>query len=150
MKRSVEDSFGLIWPRHVNNLNRFLIAAREAFDGDLDLFLVLAIIGDRSFAAHKVDPSLTFDDWQARDEPMVTPEGINVRSISHFSGIPRETVRRKLAILIEKGWVVRGEDNSLSATVKARKELAPLTKGSIRYLNEMFDLYSEFTGKPGS
>ena len=34
--QSVKDSFGLIWPRHVQNLTRLLISCREAFDGDLD------------------------------------------------------------------------------------------------------------------
>ena len=144
MTQSVKDSFGLIWPRHVQNLTRLLISCREAFDGDLDLFLMLAVIGDRSFSARNVDPALTFETWQAHDKPLVTPEDINIRSIAHYSGIPRETVRRKLAILIDKGWVTRDQNNVLTATVKARNDLEPLTRESIRYLEEMFDLLGEF------
>lgn len=144
MKRSVKDSFGLVWPRHVNSLTRFLIAAREAFDGDLDLFLVLAVIGDRTFSARRADPLMTFESWQVSGSPHVAPEDINIRSIADFSGIPRETVRRKLTVLLANGWVSRDENNMLVATLKARKELQPLTEGAIRYIEEMFQLFEEF------
>lgn len=143
MTKSVKDGFGLVWPRHVQNLTRLLIASRQAFDGDLDLFLTLAVIGDRTFAARNVDPALTFETWQADDKPRVTPEDINIRAITRYSGIPRETVRRKLAILIDKGWVSRDENNVLTATAKARNDLEPLTLESIRYLEEMFELLGE-------
>ena len=143
MRKAIKDNFGLVWPRHVTNITRLLIIAREAFGGDLDLFLILAIIGDRSFSARKVDPRLSLDSWQANDRPLVAPEDINIRSIAHFSGIPRETVRRKLDVLVEKGWVSRNRKKMLVATPKARRELEPLTQGALLYLEEMFQLFQE-------
>jgi len=127
----------------VKNITRLLITARRTFGGDLDLFLILAIIGDRSFSARKADPRLSFDSWQAHDRPLVAPEDINIRSIAHFSGIPRETVRRKLDILIERGWVSRSKNKTLVATAKARRELEPLTQGALVYLEEMFRLFQQ-------
>ena len=140
MEADIKQRFGLVWPAHVTNLTQLLIAARNAFDGDLDMFLVLAVIGDRTFSAQNADPDQSYESWQSQGSPLVVPEDINIRSIADYSGIPRETVRRKLAILIDKGWVSRDDDNILAATSKARLELEPLTLASIRYLNQMFGL----------
>lgn len=65
---------------------------------------------------------------------------INLRSIAAFSGIPRETVRRKVAELVKRGWVVRAGNGSLAATAKAKADLEPLTDASIQYLGAMLDL----------
>ena len=59
MKKEIEDRFGLVWPQHVGNLTQLLIAARNGFDGDLDMFLVLAVVGDRTFSAKSADPKLS-------------------------------------------------------------------------------------------
>jgi hypothetical protein len=133
----IKANFGRIWPNHVETLTRFLIHCRRCFDGDLDLFLVLAVIGDRSFASGIVSTGMdyrTFIDPQRERTP---PQPINSLSIASFSGIPRETVRRKVQDLIEKGWVQRDENGHLSATKKAAAQLAPLTEISMEYLTEM-------------
>ncbi len=65
------------------------------------------------------------------------PEPINLQSIADFSGIPRETVRRKLRDLMALNWVERDERGSFVATKKAAADLAPLTKIAISYLARM-------------
>ncbi|MFN4142392.1 helix-turn-helix domain-containing protein [Aestuariivirga sp.] len=140
MEDDIKSSFGLIWPRHVSSLTELLIAARKAFDGDLDLFLVLAVIGDRTFSQRHVDPDMQYKQWQAEGAVKTRPEDINIRSIAAYSGIPRETVRRKLAILVEKGWIEREGGELIKATRKAREDLEPLTEASIKYLDRMFRL----------
>lgn len=60
-----------------------------------------------------------------------------MRSLSNFSGILRETVRRKLAILLDKGWVVRDGRGFVSATDKTKQELVPLTISCLVYLTRM-------------
>lgn len=59
MKGDIERNFGLVWPQHVSSLTQLLIAARSTFACDLDMFLVLAVIGDRTFSARSVDPKLS-------------------------------------------------------------------------------------------
>lgn len=135
--KTILENFGHIWPRHVLALTRFLIACRENFDGDIDLFLVLCVIGERSFSQSNVREPMSFDQWNSTDTKRIVAENINVQSIADFSGIPRETVRRKLAILIGKGWVQRDENGFVRATDKARKDLDPLTQVSIGYLSQM-------------
>lgn len=141
MKDDIEQKFGLIWPQHVSNLTDLLIAGRQAFDGDLDAFLILAVIGDRTFSIRHADPAQSFESWQRAGLPQCTPLDINAKSIADFTGIPRETVRRKLAALEEKGWIMRDAKGSLQATAKAREDLEPLTRVSIRYLARLFDIF---------
>jgi len=133
----VRQNFGQIWPRHVGTLTWFLIECRRHFDGDLDLFLVLAVIGDRTFAANNAPKDLTFEQFASEGAGLVAAEHINQQSIADFSGIPRETVRRKIAQLIDKGWIERRPNGSYAATPKARVDLAPLTETSLRYLVSM-------------
>jgi hypothetical protein len=49
---------------------------------------------------------------------------------------------------MDKGWVVRGDNNALVATLKARHELAPLTEESLQYLIQMFNLFEKIGGEP--
>ena len=133
-------NFGRIWPQHVGSLTAFLIDCRTAFEGDLDMLLVLSVIGDRTFSQRRADPGLDFDSFQ-KGSALTPPEDINIRSIALFSGIPRETVRRKVAQLTDKGWVERNADGFIVATQKAKQDLAPLTEASIKYLARMMDAF---------
>lgn len=141
--KDILENFGRIWPRHVLNLTHFLIACRKSFDGDIDLFLVLCVIGERSFSHAKVRADLKYEEWASQEKIVVEPEDINVQSIADFSGIPRETVRRKLRILIAKGWVERDDHGYVHATLKARTELEPLTRASLQYLSQMKTLLKD-------
>ena len=133
----IRSKFGTIWPAHVENLTRFLIECRRHFHGDLDLFLVLCIVGDRTFSSGRVPSDFTYDNFNDPVRHPIVPEGLNTRSISDFSGIPRETVRRKVQDLIDLGWVDRDDQGFLRATDKARFDLEPLTLTSMNYLVSM-------------
>jgi len=133
----IKKNFGRIWPQHVASLVQFLIECRKSFDGDIDLFLVLCIIGDRTFSARHVPPDLDFESWNESDALDLRTEEINIQSLADYSGIPRETVRRKISTLIEKGWVTRDERGFITATQRAKEDLAPLTNSSLVYLSRM-------------
>lgn len=138
----VRAKFGRIWPVHVESFTRLLIDGRAACGGDLDLLLILAVIGDRSFSSRHADATLSYERFQAA--PIETPrEDINIRSIAAFSGIPRETVRRKLAQLEERGWIMRRGDHFIEATEKAKHDLAPLTLATLKYLGRIASALSE-------
>lgn len=135
--QTLTKDFGRIWPQHVAALTQFLIDCRRHFDGDVDLFLVMCVIGDRTFSARHAPQDMNFDTWNNTSVADVRSEEINVQSLSDFSGIPRETVRRKLNILVEKGWVMRDQSGYITATGKAKEDLAPLTTSSLVYLSRM-------------
>lgn len=145
MEDEVKAAFGKVWPVHVHSLTRFLIECRKSFGGDLDLFLVLAVIGERTYSQQHADPAMTYDDFRDGRASGTRPRNINLRSIAEFSGIPRETVRRKIADLTERGWIVRTEDGNLAATHKASTDLQPLTLESIGYIAQMLGLLKEAT-----
>lgn len=79
------------------------------FDGDLAQVIVLGEISLRNVSQFfdkggAETPEKLLDDRQRRDQLM---QSCNALSISEATGIPRETVRRKVALLIDKGWLYR-------------------------------------------
>lgn len=148
MEEDVKAAFGRIWPAHVANLTRFLIACRTSFDDDLDLFLVLAVIGERTFSASRPDAKMDYEAFRAGRAAQSPDFSINLRSVAAFSGIPRETVRRKLATLEKKGWISRDAGGNLRATARAAADLEPLTEAGIQYISAMLKLLT--TQLPGA
>jgi DNA-binding IclR family transcriptional regulator len=49
----------------------------------------------------------------------------NAFAIANGTGIPRETVRRKLSSLERRGWIRRDASGALGLTAAARKHFAP-------------------------
>lgn len=133
----IRSNFGSVWPAHVAAFASYLIECRKHFRGDLDLLLLLAVIGDRTLVAKKVRKSLSYEEFLQGEYVDFQPDAINYQSISEFTGMPRESVRRKVNELIDIGWVRRTEDGFLVATKKASEELAPLTEAGISYLVQM-------------
>lgn len=125
--------FGHIWPVHVEAFGHLLIALRRHFGGDLDRMLVLAIIGSRSLPRRRV-AGLTYGEFMGGAKRDPEPSPINLQSIAACSGIPRETVRRKVRLLVAAGWVERRDGGYLVATKRAARDLAPMTEASLRYL----------------
>lgn len=134
---SIDRNFGKLHARNVAALTRHLLECRRAFDGDLDLFLVLTIIGERTFPARNAPDQMSHDAFLHGVVGDVVPAAINQQSITDYSGIPRETVRRKLEILIARGWVQRDSRRLLTATDKANHDLFALTESTRRYWREL-------------
>ncbi len=130
----IKKNFRTVWPVHLAGFTRLLVQLRKRFDGDLDLALVLAVIGSRTQPEHWT-PELT--ELGAMTHAS-TPEGrqlpINIQSVADYSGIPRETVRRKVAILQDRGWVARAADGRLVVARDAAPDLEDATGETIAYL----------------
>lgn len=90
-----------------NYLHRIEHARRELYFGDHDLAIVAETIG-----AAAVEPGMRdaeFRDVHKGFDTVVEIQemrAINATSIANASGIPRETVRRKLAQLVQHGFIV--------------------------------------------
>ncbi|MBF0255171.1 MAG: helix-turn-helix domain-containing protein [Gammaproteobacteria bacterium] len=136
----LEQHFGEIWPVHVQHFTELLIRLRQGFAGDLDLMLILAIIGSRTLPCRRTS-SFTLDEFiESRREPR--PEPINLQSIAECSGIPRETVRRKLQQMEGLGWVSKDDQGHYAATAKASQDLVGQTQASLDYLKALFDAFA--------
>lgn len=101
---------------------RYLVRLYAAFDGDLLLPIVLGEVGLYNIGGLGLDDqtltsiirSTADDDF--RHLPL---RPCNAFSISSSTGIPRETVRRKVSNLIQQGWISRDQKGGLTITAKA-------------------------------
>jgi hypothetical protein len=105
-----------------------LIRVNRAFDGDLTAAIVLGVIAHYNYrrfydevAAGAVEG---FHALVARGAHMPYLRPCNAMSVSASTGIPRETVRRKIRWLIEKGWVQQIGRDKLLVTGNAGREFA--------------------------
>lgn len=85
------------------------------FDGDMVEIIVLGEIAMRNVSQFfdksvGIVPEQWLDDEGQRNKLM---RPCNVLSISDATGIPRETVRRKVKQLIDKGWLWRDANQGL-------------------------------------
>ncbi|MGF1503169.1 MAG: helix-turn-helix domain-containing protein [Paracoccaceae bacterium] len=85
-----------------------LVDAGGAFKGDSQAMLVLAVLGQARLGA--VRAASPADDAP----PDVSPaaESTNASRIADITGIPRQTVRRKLEALAERGWIERDAEGA--------------------------------------
>jgi len=132
-----EDNFGRIWPAHIVNLTAFLVRLRDAFDGDLEAALIMAVIGSAMLPRGGTPKNLTYSGLRDFDANGEHYKPLNSFSIAQISEIPRETVRRKLLHMERRGWISkdpRGHWHVESAGARAMK---PVTQYSLDYLNRM-------------
>ena len=145
----IRDNFSTIWPVHLGAFTRLLVQLRTRFDGDLELMLVLAVIGERTRPENWMPELLTYRQLTRGSEDAHLQHPINVQSVSDFSGIPRETVRRKVGILERKGWILRDKDGRLSVSRTAGQDLEDATSDSIAYLETLFTVFEQSTQSAG-
>lgn len=89
------------------SLSAVLVRLRARYDGDLDQFLLhlvfmLTDLASVNFAAEA--------KAKGAQNVIVRRRGLNVLSLADITRVPRETVRRKLAAMAERGLVVREAD----------------------------------------
>ena len=118
-----------------------LIRLYKAFDGDIECCIVLGEIAH--YNARNVFAELTQDRVMFSE---VAPKfrGCNAHSISLSTGIPRETVRRKILKLEEMGYVQQDEKKQLRMTSLPSIELEDFSKQT---LSLFLDLVQRLTKK---
>ena len=88
-------------------LVELLSVARDAFGGDLDKYLILTVITIRA-ANHPDFLGAIAAARSSGEPPPIFPSlGINIQSIADSVGAPKETVRRKVAEMVDAGWIER-------------------------------------------
>jgi hypothetical protein len=127
-------NFGTIFTAHVVAFTRHLVTLRRAFDGDLDLMLVLAVIGERHQSLRQDIDTVPFETFGKAPVDDVGRPTVNAHSLSAFTGIPRETLRRKVGELVRRGWVRRDERGDLHPTAKAGEDLRQATEAGADYI----------------
>ena len=130
---------------YVQFLTEHLADCAAAFGGDLDSVLIMAVLGQRRLTIAREKPDL--------NQPDPARVAMSVLRIADVTGIPRETVRRKLEGLRRKswierhprfGWYVAGSNRGSSA----RDDLRDLEVRSYRRLARLHLRLSEILGRP--
>lgn len=135
----VKANFRTMWSAHLSAFSRLLRCLRDEFDGDLDQVLILMTVAERT------PPSNWVPELQAPHHPLlvvpheVGQDVVNMQSIADYTGIPRETVRRKVKILEQKGWLTRQKDGALAVDRRAATDLERATGSTIDYIAAILD-----------
>ncbi len=137
-RKSMKDLFFanylLVQYAYVQFLAEHLVDCRRSLGGDLDDLMLLAVLGQRALSAMG-EPGEAVPDPDSRF-------WMSALRISDVSGVPRETVRRKLLRLEAKGWVESDPASGWrlsrsSVTTEAHKDLMDLDARSIDRLVRM-------------
>ena len=121
------------------------------FDGDLSMAIVLGEIGHHN-ARHFVRDILPRSGTDART--LGTAEVIgkasrpcNALSVAEASGIPRETVRRKVEKLVKLGFVTRDAQGGLHTTRAVAAKFKPFDRHTIEELLALAERVHRLAGK---
>jgi hypothetical protein len=144
--RLVEDSYPVIAKDLLNPLLELLLLSRDYCGGDVDKFLVLLVVGIRT-TEHKAFAGYSQAELLSGDIAVFPGLGTNVRSIAASTGIPKETVRRKVAELVEAGWFAR-EGHNLYFTARAYQVLAPVREAVERLAVHYHDVVAGLARDP--
>lgn len=87
------------WGGH---LSATLVRVRSRFDGDLDQYLLYLV-----FLLAELQQSIAAG---APSRSFAPRRGLNALSLSDITQIPRETARRKLLALADRGYLLRDEN----------------------------------------
>lgn len=110
----------------------------QLFDGDLAMVIVLGEISHHNTSEHFNPHALAnprVREIQDEREDWRGLEGCNALSISHATGIPRETVRRKITELKRRGWLADDGGKGLYLTAACVKHF---TESSSREQLKLF------------
>jgi hypothetical protein len=113
----IVDRFDEIYPAYRMAFARLLVTLRRDFDGDLDAMLVLLTL---SLGTDRENWSeVLLGDFEPSEQVRLT----NTQSIAQASGIPRETVRRKLETMRARGWIERDGKGNWTPAPRAVTDL---------------------------
>lgn len=116
----VEKHFAPIQYNFVEMLAEHLADCSRTFDGDLQQMLILALIGQ-----------VHIEHYRRNAGDVSDVRGLSASRLADISGIPRQTVRRKLNLLAQRGWIEETLAGSwrlkmVGASPQARLDLSEL------------------------
>ena len=119
---------------------RHLIGIRTAFHGDLLAAIVLGEIAHHNLAPLVNRARSPFHLSEFLSSPTDTLLQVllptNAYSIAQATGIPRETVRRKIAGLVRRGWIAKDDKGNLFVTDRPVVEFEAFNEERLKDLLE--------------
>ncbi|WP_431299011.1 hypothetical protein [Tabrizicola sp. BL-A-41-H6] len=143
----IRERYAEIWPKILDPWTQYLISARSAFDGDLDKMVILAVVGLMSLKdkglLERNPPSISYDDLAKPGATATDAQPINIESIALYTGIPRESVRRKVQELIGRKWIARDTRGYLVVLPAAASDLEVLSSHLFRLIGQVSSAIDE-------
>jgi hypothetical protein len=132
-------------------LTEHLARVSRAFEGDLTAALVLGTIAHqnlRRFHDHVISSTGKSMQAMIRDgEHRELMRPCNAASVAASTGIPRETVRRKVAWLAGRGWVRREGRDQLFVDERAGADFAQFNLATVEMFAEMLTRFAAATSR---
>ena len=97
-RKLVDSNFPLIQYHFVEMISDHFADCSRTFKGDLQQVVILALIGQ-----------VLIEHYRKNGGDLSQIRGISTSRLSDLTGIPRQTVRRKLALLANHGWIEQTE-----------------------------------------
>lgn len=121
-----------------------LVDMSRVFRGDLQVMLVLAILGQVKIRAVQ---DAVQGGMPASQAVLMTP-GISASRLADITAIPRQTVRRKLMELERKGWARQNSDNTWCLSVRegGASVRGDLAETDARAMARIARLFAELEG----
>ena len=133
-----ERNYAQVQYHYVQFLTEHLADCARTFSGDLTKVLVLAVLGQRHIEAQIS---------AQKDKAAGQPSAMSALRIADVTGLPRETVRRKLEALSGLGWVEQGPDRrwqiaSVAGATSLRSDLKDLDARGLQRLARLYTALS--------
>ncbi len=105
----------------------YLHDIHKAFEGDLAMVIVVGEIAHHNFTRHFGPSGLSKTASVLQTDPTrwAALPGCNAFSLANATGLPRETVRRKIKRLVELGWLARDTQGCLRITPALANHFQP-------------------------
>lgn len=127
-----ENSYFEYQYRLVEFMTEQLADMTREFGGDVHMAIILANVGQVTLQA----AALCRQNASALEEVPAERRGLSTFRLADVTGIPRETVRRKLIAIAKLGWVERVDRYWILTTrggeAQARQDLLPLDQRSLK------------------
>ncbi|WP_309643248.1 Lrp/AsnC family transcriptional regulator [Phenylobacterium sp.] len=123
------ENYSRVAARLLESLVEFLSVGRHAY-GDLERLLLFVIIAQRAYSDRTYSEAALGSDPPGAAH--LTPLSTNILSLAEAASLPRETVRRKINELVDRGVVTRVGVN-VALTPLGIDSLALARKALIRF-----------------
>lgn len=117
-----------------------LTILRSILGNDLDKVIILAVIGQRLLDG-AAQAARSGDEIDREAVVFDAARLINIESVATSTGVPRESVRRKVNELVHAGWIQRLDDGGLTILPKAVDQLLPATLHTRAFLDRLIARY---------
>ena len=131
---ALEANYPTVQYHYVQFLAEHLTDCRKTLGGDFDDLMMLAVLGQRFLQARR--------DRDEGDAGAAERIWMSALRLSDVTGIPRESVRRKLARLAARGWVIQDPARGWALAgsfemAAARVDLADLDRRGLERLGKL-------------